>query len=79
MVLLHMVHPTFKPFAIKTSFHLTLGELETLWLVVHPTVYRWSLICTSHIDMTAHTAAFLLCWVPLMGKHGVHILPKDVT
>ena len=41
-----------------TSFSLTLEELEALWLGVNPTVHRWSLMCTNHIDITAHTPAF---------------------
>ena len=63
----------------RPIFYLTLEELETLWLGMNLTVHRWSLMSTCHIDMTAHTPAFLLSWVPFIGMHGVHILPKDVT
>ena len=37
---------------------LSLEELEALWLGANPTVHRWSLMCTNHIDMIAHTPAF---------------------
>ena len=30
------------------------------------TVYTCSVMCTNHIDMTAHTLAFLPSWVPLI-------------
>ena len=33
-------------------------ELEALWLGMNPMVHRWSLMCTNHTDMTAHTPAF---------------------
>ena len=79
VVLPHMVQSTFKPFAIVTSFfYLTLEKLETLWLHMNLMVHRWSLMFTGHIDMTAHTPAFSPSQVPLIGMHGVHILPKDV-
>ena len=45
---------------------LTLEELETLWFGMNPMVHRWSLMCTNHIDMTAHTPAFLPSQVPLI-------------
>ena len=59
MVLPHMVHSTFKPFAIMTSLYLTLEEIETLWLGRNLTVHRWSLMYTNHIDMTAYNPPFL--------------------
>ena len=31
-----------------------------------PMVHTCSLMCINHIDMTAHTSAFLLSWVPLI-------------
>ena len=37
-----------------TIFYLTLEELETLWLGVNLMVCMWSLMCTSHIDMTGY-------------------------
>ena len=39
-------------------FYLTLEELEILQLGMNSTVHRWSLMCTSCIEMTAHTPAF---------------------
>ena len=41
-----------------TSLSLILEELEALWLGVNLMVHRWSLMCTNHIDITAHTPAF---------------------
>ena len=41
-----------------TSLSLILEELEALWLGANLMVHRWSLMCTNHIDMTAHTHAF---------------------
>ena len=49
---------TFKPLAITTCLSLVLEELEALWLGVNLMVHRWSLMCTNHIDMIAHTPAF---------------------
>ena len=45
---------------------LILEELETPQLGVNLMAHRWSLMCTNHIDMTAHTPAFLLSQVPLV-------------
>ena len=47
-----------KPLAMITHLSLVLEELEALWLGTNPMVHRWSLMCTNHIDMTAHTPAF---------------------
>ena len=47
-----------KLFTIMIRLRLILEELEALWLGANPTVHRWSLMCTNHIDMTAHTPAF---------------------
>ena len=47
-----------KPFAIMNSPSLILEELEAQWLGANPTFHRWSLMCTNHIGMTAHTPAF---------------------
>ena len=41
-----------------TSLTLILEELKALWLDTNPTVHRWSLMSTNHIDMTAHTPVF---------------------
>ena len=37
-----------------------------MWLGVNLTVHRWSLMCTNHTDMTAHSPAFLPSWVPFI-------------
>ena len=55
-----------KPLAIITCLSLVLEELEALWWGMNPMVHRWSLMCANHIDMIAHTPAFLLSWVPLV-------------
>ena len=53
----HMVHSTLRHL-LSWPVYLTLEELETLWLGVNLMVNRWCLMCTNHIDMTAHTPAF---------------------
>ena len=47
-----------KPFTIMTSFSLIPETLEALWLGMNPMVHRWSLMCTNHIEMAAHTPVF---------------------
>ena len=49
-----------------TSLSLILEELEALWLGINLMVHRWSLMCSNHKNMTAHTPAFLPSWVPLV-------------
>ena len=64
-VLPHIVHSTLSHFP-SHPVYLTLEELETLWFGVSLMVCRWPLMCTNHIDMTAHTPAFLSSWVRLV-------------
>ena len=47
-----------KPLTIITCLSLVLEGLEALWLSVNLMVHRWSLMCTNHTDMIAHTPAF---------------------
>ena len=55
-----------KPLTIITHLSLVLEGLEALWLGTNLMVHKWSLMCTNHIDMIAHTPAFLTSWVPLI-------------
>ena len=47
-----------RPFTNMTSFSFILDTLEALQLGTNLIVHRWSLMCTNHIDVTAHIPAF---------------------